>query len=75
MGLAVRADGDAGMGGAHLDVEVRDAHRVADLLPAAAGAKDCKGTGEDGAAGKRQAAEATPIMFCSAMPTSTKRSG
>ena len=55
VGLAVRADGDAGMGGAHLDVEVRDAHRVADLLPATAGAKDCKGTGEDRAAGKRQA--------------------
>ena len=55
VGLAVRADGNAGMGGAHLDVEVGDAHRVADLLPAAAGAKDRKGTGEDGAAGKRQA--------------------
>ena len=54
MGRAVLADGDAGMGERDLDVQVRIAHAVADLLEAAA-RKDGEGGAERDVAHARQA--------------------
>ena len=52
---AVGAHGKAGVGGAHLDVELAVAHGVANLVVAAAGAEDGEGAREGDAAGERKA--------------------
>ena len=55
VGCAVFTDGDTGMGGAELDVQVRIADRVADLLEGTTRREHGKGAREDGEAGKAQA--------------------